>query len=161
VRAALGETAGSEGNDAIRLAQLIGHLANYHLDQRAMIPWHRPDEVLPDLALDIDQGGDCLGMLAIKVGQETRQREMHMTLAGLGLKSLLRGHHEVAETVHNGCEHIGGNDTVAPQFRLPLCPHRCHLFASSPWPVDTGFSLEAIVVTIRYVIQKESKEEIQ
>jgi hypothetical protein len=86
---------------------------------------------------------------------------MHMTLAGLGLKSLLIGHDKIVQTVDHGVEHIGGNDTVAPQFLLPLCPHRCHLFASFNWPVDTGFSLEAIVVTIRYVIQKESKEEIQ
>jgi hypothetical protein len=28
-------------------------------------------------------------------------------------------------------ENIGGDETIAPQFLLPLCPHRCHLFASS------------------------------
>jgi hypothetical protein len=72
VRAALGETAGIEGNDAIGLAQSSGHLANQHLDQRAMIPWRRTDEVLHDLSLDIDQGSDFLGILAIKVGRPTR-----------------------------------------------------------------------------------------
>src|SRR5437899_82763 len=43
-----------------------------------MIPWHRPDEVLDDLALDIDQGRDRLRILTVQVGQETRQIAMHM-----------------------------------------------------------------------------------
>jgi hypothetical protein len=61
-----------------------------------MIPWRRPDEVLHDLSLDIDQGSDPLSILAVQVGQETSQIAMHMVLAGLGLKSLLIGHDELA-----------------------------------------------------------------
>ncbi len=34
--------------------------------------------------------------------------------------------------------------TITQQFLLPLCPHRCHLFASSHWHADTGCWLEAI-----------------
>jgi len=89
VRAALGETAGIEGDDAIGLTQPLGHLSNQHLDQRTMLPWRCTDEVLDDLAFDIDQGSDRLSILAVQVGQETRQIAMHMGLAGLGLKSLL------------------------------------------------------------------------
>ncbi len=44
-----------------------------------------------DLSLDIDQGSDRLSILAVQVGQETRQIAMHMVLAGLSLKSLLIG----------------------------------------------------------------------
>jgi hypothetical protein len=50
-----------------------------------MIPGHRADEVLDDLAFDIDQHRDVLSILAIEVGQETRQIAMHIALAGLGL----------------------------------------------------------------------------
>jgi hypothetical protein len=38
VRAALGKTARIEGDDAIRLPQPLGHLADQHGEQRAMIP---------------------------------------------------------------------------------------------------------------------------
>src|SRR5918911_884755 len=55
VRAALGETARIEGDDAIGLAQSTGHLRHQYLDQRAMIPWCSTDEFLDDLALDIDE----------------------------------------------------------------------------------------------------------
>src|SRR6266436_4476542 len=40
---------------------------------------------------------------------------------------------------------------------MPQCPHGCHLFASSTWPVDTSCSLEAIVITIGYVMQRGVK----
>jgi hypothetical protein len=36
---------------------------------------------LHDQALDIDQGGDLLGILAVQVGQETCQIEVHIALA--------------------------------------------------------------------------------
>jgi hypothetical protein len=42
------------------------------------------------------------------------------------------------------------HDTIAQDFLSPLCPHGVHLFASSPWPVNTGCCLEAIVITICY-----------
>ena len=52
VRAAFGETAGIERDDAIGLAQLIGHLTDQHPDQRAMIPWCGANECLDDLSFD-------------------------------------------------------------------------------------------------------------
>ena len=103
-----------------------------------MIPGRGADELLQDQALDIDQGGDLLGILAVQVGQETCQIEVHIALAGLGLKRVLIGHHEVAQTVNHGVEHVGGNDAVTQQFLLPLCPRRGHLFASSKGHIDTG-----------------------
>src|SRR2546425_7200341 len=112
-----------------------------------MIPWRRTDEVLHDLSLDIDQGSDLLSILAVQMGQETSQIEMHMVLAGLGLKCLLIGHHELAQTVYHGGEHVGGNDTVTQQCLSPLCPCGCHLFASSQWHADRGCWLEAIDTT--------------
>ena len=47
---------------------------------------------------------------------------------------------------------------ITQQFFSPLCPRGNHLFASSPCPVDTECCLEAIVITIGYVIQQGSKE---
>src|SRR5262249_28783012 len=44
VRAAFGETAGIESDDAIGLAHAIGHLTNQHLEQRSMLPWGGTDE---------------------------------------------------------------------------------------------------------------------
>src|SRR5215510_7766506 len=100
VHAAFGKTAGIEGDDALEVTQLLGHLSHQHRDQRAMIPGRRPDEVLDDLALDIDQGRDRLSILALQVGQEPNQIAIYMVLAGLSLKSLLIGHDELAQTVH-------------------------------------------------------------
>jgi hypothetical protein len=77
-----------------------------------MIPWCRPDEVLDDLALDIDQGRDRLSILAVQVGQETCQIAMHMLLAGLRRQILLIGHDELAQPVQHGTEHVGRNDAV-------------------------------------------------
>src|SRR5437867_227758 len=39
MRAAFGEAAGIEGEDAIGFPQPLGHLANQHRHQGAMIPW--------------------------------------------------------------------------------------------------------------------------
>jgi hypothetical protein len=78
-----------------------------------------------------------------------------MAFAGLGLKRVLIGHHEVAQTVNHGCEHVGGNDAVTQQVRLPLWPRRGHLFASTKWHVDTGYYLEAIDTTRGYVTQRK------
>jgi hypothetical protein len=77
-----------------------------------MIPERRTDEVVQDLSLDIDHGSDLLSVLAVQMGQETSQIEMHMGLVGLGLKSLLIGHDELTQTVHHGAEHLGRNDAV-------------------------------------------------
>jgi hypothetical protein len=56
MRAAFGETAWIEGDDAIGLAQPLGHLPHQHHDQRSVVPWGDTDEVLQDLSLDIDPG---------------------------------------------------------------------------------------------------------
>src|SRR6266511_3289886 len=83
---------------------------------------------------------------------------MHVALAGFGLKSLLIRHDEIAKMVHHGGEHGGENDTVTQQCLLPLCPRRCHLFASSHWHIDIGCGLEAIDTTIGCVMQQGPKE---
>src|SRR3989475_11109826 len=86
---------------------------------------------------------------------------VHGVLAGLGLNRLLIGHDELVQTVHHLIEHVRGNDTVAQQFFFPLCPRRCHLFASTNWHADIGRLLEAIDITIRYAMQQGSKAGIQ
>ena len=68
VRAALGETTGIKGDDAIGCTQLIDHLSDQYRDQRAVVPGRDADEVLDDLSIDIDQGGDVLGVLALQMG---------------------------------------------------------------------------------------------
>src|SRR5713226_4499465 len=115
-----------------------------------MIPWHRADEVLDDLSLDIDEGGDLLRILTLQMGQQPLEVEVHVAPAGLGLQSVLIGHDELAQTIHHLIEDVGGDDTIAQDFLAPLCPHGVHLFASSHCPVDRGYCLEAIVITIRY-----------
>jgi hypothetical protein len=47
---------------------LIDHLSNQDLDQRAMIPGRGANERLEDQTLDIDQGGNLLGILMVQVG---------------------------------------------------------------------------------------------
>jgi hypothetical protein len=51
-------------------------------------------------------------ILAVEVGQETRQIAMHMVLAGLRRKNLLIGHDELAQPVQHGAEHVGRNEAV-------------------------------------------------
>src|SRR6266446_5806368 len=126
-----------------------------------MIPWEGADEVLDDLSLDVDQGGDLLSILPWHVGQHPLEVEVHGALAGLGLQRLLIEHNELVQPVHHLREDVGGHETIAQYFLSPLCPHGVHLFASSHWPTDTGCCLKAIVITIRYVMQPGSKEEIQ
>ena len=86
---------------------------------------------------------------------------MQVVLAGLGLESVLLGYDELAEPLDHLMEHIGGHDTITQQFLSPLCPHGAHLFASSPWSVDSGYCQEASVLTICYGTQPGQKEEIQ
>jgi len=136
VRAALREAAGIKGDDPIGFTQPIDYLSNQNLDQRPVVPGRRTDEVLHDQALDIDQGSNLLGILAVQMGQETCQVEVDIALAGLGLESVLIGHDEIAQTINHVMEHVGGNDAVTQQFLLSLCPRRCHLFASSNWHAD-------------------------
>ena len=138
VRAALGETARIEGDDAIGLAQSTGHLRHQHLEQRAMIPWCSTDEFLDDLALDIDEGGDVLGIVPGQVRQESLEIEVHVALSDLSLQRLLIGHDELGQTVDHGVEDVGGNDAVAQQRLSPLCPRQCHLFASWMCPAKVG-----------------------
>ncbi len=78
-----------------------------------MIPGSGANEVLQDLSLDIDQGGDLLGILPWHMGQQPLEVEMHGTLAGLGLQRLLIGHDELTQTIHHLIEDVGGNDTIA------------------------------------------------
>ena len=54
-----------------------------------MIPGRGADEVLDDLSLDIDQGGDLLRILTLHMGQQPLEVKVHGVLAGLGLKSVL------------------------------------------------------------------------
>ena len=60
------------------------------------------------------------------------------------------GHDELGQTLHHLMEDVGGDETITQDFLSPLCPHGVHLFASSHWPVDTGYCLEAMVITICY-----------
>jgi hypothetical protein len=92
------ETAGIEGDHAIGFPQPTDYFPDQHLEQRTMIPGRCPDELLHDQELDIDQGGNRLGILAVQVGQETGQIEGHMAFAGLGLERVLIGHDEIAQT---------------------------------------------------------------
>src|SRR6266478_10102804 len=68
VRAPLGETTGSKGNDAIGSPQPLDHLSNQHRDQRPIVPWCGANEFLHDLSLHIDERRDVLGILAGQVG---------------------------------------------------------------------------------------------
>src|SRR5262245_25551383 len=126
-----------------------------------MIPWRRADEVLNDLALDIDEHRDVLGILPGQVGQQALEVEVHVALAGLGLKNVLIRHDKLVQTIHHLMEDVGGDETIAHDFLSPLCPHGVHLFASSHCPVDPGCCLEASVITICYGMESGSKEKRQ
>jgi hypothetical protein len=108
--ASFGNTAGIEGADAIRFAQLLDDWSHPHVHQRALIPGRRAEEGLDAQALDIDSGGKRLGMLAVQRRPETCQREGHVALAGFSLESRWIGHDEIAQTVPHVREHVGGND---------------------------------------------------
>src|SRR5439155_22700486 len=108
------------------------------------------DEVLDDLSLNIDECRDVLGILPGQVGQQSLEIEVHVALAGLGLKNMLIGHDELVQTIHHLMEDVGGDNAITQYCLSPLGPHGVHLFASSHCPVDTGCCLEAIVITIHY-----------
>jgi hypothetical protein len=82
----LREAAGIKGDDAIGFPQLLDHLSDQHREQRAMSPGCGADELLDDQALNIDEGGDLLSILAVQVGQEAYQIEVQMAFVGLALK---------------------------------------------------------------------------
>src|SRR5215813_6679463 len=150
MRAALGKTAGIEGDDAIGLPQSLGHLANQHGEQRAMSPRDGADEVLDDLSLHIDERRNVLSIFAGQVRQEPLEVEMQVALAGLGLQRVLVGYNELTQTLHHLREDVGGDETIAQDFLSPLGPHGVHLFASSHCSVDTECCLEAMVITTCY-----------
>src|SRR5262245_27572252 len=50
-----------------------------------MIPWYRADEVLDDLALDINESGDLLRILPLQLGQQSLEVEVHVAPARLGV----------------------------------------------------------------------------
>src|SRR5215468_4280506 len=111
-----------------------------------MIPGPRADEVLDDLALDIDEGGDLLRILPLQMGQQPLEVEVHVAPAGLGLQSMLIGYDELAQTLHHLREDVRGDETIAQDFLSPLGPHGVHLFASSHGSVNTGCCVEAMVI---------------
>ena len=63
----------------------VGMWRRQHLNQRSMIPRSSTDEFLHDESLDIDEGGDVLGILAGQVRQQPLEIEVHVALSGLGL----------------------------------------------------------------------------
>jgi hypothetical protein len=85
---------------------------------------------LHDQALDIDQGGDLLGIRALHVRQQARQVAVAMALTRLGFQTVLRGRNDVAQAVNQGCEHVRRNDTSLQQVLVTRCPYGCHVFAS-------------------------------
>ena len=72
-----------------------------------MVPWHRADEVLDDLALDLDERRDVLGILAWQMGQQPLEVEV-MGSDGFSLQRLLIGHDELTQTIHHLMEDVGG-----------------------------------------------------
>jgi len=118
VRATFGEAARIERDDAIGFAQPSGHLADSHGHQGPMIPGHRADEVLDDLALDLDERRDVLGMLPGQVGQQSLEGAVHVVLAGLGLQNVLIGHDERHQTIHHLMEDVRGDDTISSTWKI-------------------------------------------
>src|SRR2546430_385734 len=56
------------------------------------------------------------------MGQQPLEVEVHGVLVGFALQRLLIGHNELAQTIHHLMEDVGGNETIAQHFFLPLCP---------------------------------------
>jgi len=76
-----------------------------------MVPWRRPAALFDDQTLDIDQGGDLLGIRAFQVRQQARQGAVAMALTRLGFQIVLRGRNDVAQAVNQVCEHVRRNNT--------------------------------------------------
>src|SRR5262249_40323107 len=64
MRPPLREAAGIKSHDAIGFPQSLNDLSDQYLDQGPVIPERGANEVLQDLALDIHQRRDVLGILA-------------------------------------------------------------------------------------------------
>jgi hypothetical protein len=113
MRAAFGKAARIEGDDAIGLPQPLGYLSDQHCHQWAMLPWRNADEVLDELSFHIDQGGDFLGVLALQMGPQSLEGEVH-GVGGLALKRLLGGPDALGETIRHLVEDVGADETIAP-----------------------------------------------
>ena len=74
-------------------------------------PFHRLVQ-RHQLRLPPHQGREAPGGCRLQVGQEACQVEIHIALAGLGLKGVLIRPHEVAQMVHYVSEDVGRNDAV-------------------------------------------------
>jgi hypothetical protein len=118
MRAALGKAARIKSDDPIGFPQPLHHLTDQHLDQRAMVPGCRPDKLLQDQALDINQGRNLLGVFAVQARQEPCQVEVYIALTSLGLQTVPIGHDEIAEAVHQVVKHLRGHDAIVQQLLL-------------------------------------------
>jgi len=65
--------------------------------------------------------------------------EIHIALAGLGLKSVFDKASRKSRRWSTMCVKTSGERLQSlNNFLLPLSPRRGHLFASSPWHADLG-----------------------
>src|SRR5262245_57169788 len=80
MRPALGKAARIKGDNPIGFPQPLDHLSHQYRDQRPVVPERGPDEGLHDQALNIDEGGNLLSILAMHLRQETGQVEGEVTL---------------------------------------------------------------------------------
>ena len=158
VRAALGETARIEGDDAIGLAQLMDYLRHQHLDQGTMIPWRGANELLDDLSLDINERGNVLGIFAGQVREQPLEIEVEVALSGLGLQRLL-----VEGTTNSARRSIMGLKTSGETMQSlnnasGRCAHVSAIFSPPGCALPKwGAGREAIVFTTRYVMQQGAK----
>jgi hypothetical protein len=49
---------------------------------------------------------------------------------------------------NEGGEHMRSHDTIAAQFLVMRGPHGLQIFASALWPRNTGYSSEALDITV-------------
>jgi hypothetical protein len=113
VRTPFGKAAGIEGNNAIGFPQLLDHFSDQHRDQWPVVPERGANEVLDDLSIDIDHGGNFLGIFVVHVGQQPLEVAVDMALTGFGLQRVLVRYDKIAQAVQHGVEHLGGHETVA------------------------------------------------
>ena len=78
-----------------------------------MLPGRGADEVLENLALDIDERRDVLGILPGQVRQQALEVAVHVALAGRGLQHVLIGHDERGQTIYHLMEDVRGDETIA------------------------------------------------
>jgi len=123
-----------------------------------MIPWCSTEECLDDLALDIDEGGDVLGIVPGQVRQESLEIEVHVALSDRSLQRLLIGHDALGQTVDHGVEDVG--ETMQSLNNASRrCAHVSAIFSPPGCALPKwGAGREAIVFTTRYVMQRGAKE---